>query len=390
MTVLSRWLNKLKAQPKTLEEQLSELDQLQIEDLALIALEDERAVFRLAATARLDFGATLIKLAYDSGIAGVQQGVQQKARQRLAELADQGAITLDQLAADGVDPMAQLAVVGFCKRDELLEQLLNANSDEVFFYQIALEGVTTKLRQLAAEKIEDEERLKDLLKKTKGKDKRVYKIVKVKCDGFRDRDQLLAQTQVELVSLCERLEDHSKRPFDKSFTVRSQHLQEEWALLQAQAHEPLVARADQAMLECQETIDDFLKQQADVEARELAIAKAAQQQAAIIDKLRAALAHLFDCLATEKERQSTEALLKESRAQWLGAVEYQSARNADEKVFRQLGDGIEFQLQQLQQHGSLIDQLAGIRGLQAEIPAETATDKVNVDAKASNASDYDN
>lgn len=376
MTVLSRLLSKLQAKPKTLEERLADLDQLPIEELAAVAVEHESDVLSLAAIALLDYGPTLIGLAYDSGIAGVQQ----KARQRLAELADQGTITLDQLAADGVDPMAQFAVVGFCQRDDLLEQLLNSSSDELFFYEIALEGVSIKLRKLAAEKIEDEELLKVLLKKTKGKDKQVYKIVKGKCDGFRDRDQLAAQTQIEIVSLCERLEAHSKRPFDKLFAARNQHFQEQWALLQAQAHEPIVARVQQAMLECQETIDAFLKQQADIEARELAIAKAAQQQAAIIAKLRGALAHLFDCLATDEERQSTEALLEECRQHWLVAVQYQSARKSDEKAFRQLEDGIEFQLQQLEQHGSLIDQLTGIRDLH---------DSSNVDADASNTSDYD-
>ena len=389
MTVLSQFLSKLKAKPKTLEEQLAELDQLPVEVLVAIAVENESDVLRLAAIARLDYGPALIELAYDRGIAGVQQ----KARQRLAELADQGAVTLDQLAADGVDLMAQFAVVGFCQQDDLLEQLLDSNSDEKFFYQIALEGVSIRSRQLAAEKIEDEERLQSLLKKTKGKDKQVYKIVKRKCDGFRDRDQHAAQTQAEIVSLCEHLEAHSTRPFDNFYTARHQHFQEQWALLQTQAHEPIVARVQQATLECQQTIDAFLKQQADVEAREVAIANAAQQQAAIIDKLRGLLAHLFDCVATEKEFESTEALLEECRQQWLGAIQYKPAQNSDEKAFTQLGSGIEFQLQQLQQHGSLIDQLAGFSDLQAETETETETetdiDKANVDTQVSNASGYD-
>ena len=389
MTVLSQFLSKLKAKPKTLEEQLAELDQLPVEVLVAIAVENESDVLRLAAIARLDYGPALIELAYDRGIAGVQQGVQQKARQRLAELADQGAVTLDQLAADGVDLMAQFAVVGFCQQDDLLEQLLDSNSDEKFFYQIALEGVSIRSRQLAAEKIEDEERLQSLLKKTKGKDKQVYKIVKRKCDGFRDRDQHAAQTQAEIVSLCEHLEAHSTRPFDNFYTARHQHFQEQWALLQTQAHEPIVARVQQATLECQQTIDAFLKQQADVEAREVAIANAAQQQAAIIDKLRGLLAHLFDCVATEKEFESTEALLEECRQQWLGAIQYKPAQNSDEKAFTQLGSGIEFQLQQLQQHGSLIDQLAGFSDLQAETETETDIDKANVDTQVSNASGYD-
>ena len=119
MAVLSRFLSKLKAKPKTLEEQLAELDQLSMELLVTIALEDESDVLRLAAIARLEYGPALSGLAYDNGVASVQQ----KARQRLAELIDQGTITLDHLAADGVDPMAQFAVVGFCQQDDLLEQL---------------------------------------------------------------------------------------------------------------------------------------------------------------------------------------------------------------------------------------------------------------------------
>ncbi|MBT6585811.1 MAG: DUF349 domain-containing protein, partial [Gammaproteobacteria bacterium] len=401
MTVLSQFFSSLKAKPKTLEEQLAELDQLPVEALVAIAAENESDVFRRAAIARLDYGPALIGLAFDKAIASVQQGVQQNARQRLAELADQGAITLDQLTADGVDLMAQFAVVGFCQQDDLLEQLLDSNNDEDFLCQIVLEGVSIKSRQLAAEKIADEERLKLLLKETKGKDKQVYKIVKRKCDGIRDRDQHAAQTQAEIVSLCEHWEAHGKRPFDNFFTARHQHFQEQWALLQTQAHESIVARVRQATLECQQTIDAFMKQQADIEAREVAIANAAQQQAAIINKLRGLLAHLFDCVATEQEFESAEALLEECRQQWLAAVQYKPARKSDEKTFAQLGSGIEFQLQQLQQHGSLIDQLAAFSERQTETHAESETeteteagtsasaDKANVDTHISKASAYD-
>ena len=389
MTVLSRFLSKLKAKPKTLEQQLAELDQLPLEGLVAIAVEDKHDDLRLEAIARLNYGPALIRLAYDKGAAGVQQ----KARRRLAELADQGTITLDQLAADGVDPMAQLAVVGFCQQEGLLEQLLSSSSDEVFFYQIALDGVSIRLRQLAASKIEDEERLKSLLKKTKGKDKQVYKIVKGKCDGFRDRDQLEAQTQAEIVSLCEALEAHSKRPFDKFFIARNQSLQDQWALRQTQAPESVLARAQQATSRCMQTIDAFLKQQADVKAREVAIANAAQQQLAMIDKLQGLLAHLFTCAATEDARQSAKVLLEECRQQWLDALQHKTAQRTEEKTFTQLAGGIEFQLQQLQQHGSLIDQLTGISDLQlkleTETETETETDKTNASAELSNLSSYD-
>lgn len=373
MAVLSRLLSKFSVKPKTLEEQLAELDQLSTEVLVAIAVEGQSEVLRLAAIARLDYGPALVKLAYNGGAASVQQ----KARQRLAVLIDKGTITLEQLSTDGIDPAAQFSVVGFCQQDSLIEQLLNSSNDQRFFNQIALEGVSIKLRQLAAEKIEDEGLLKALLKRTKRKDKQVYKIVKDKCDGFRDRDQRVAQTQSEIVSLCERLEAQSKRPFDKLFAASVKHLQEQWALLQAQADDAIVSRVHQANTVCEQTINAFLQQQSEKEAREFAIANATQQQGAIIGKLRDVLAHLFACLETEEERRSTEAALDEFRQQWLDAIQYKPAQKPDRIAFKQLEAGIEFQLQQLREHGSLVDQLAGLSVPQAETPAATGIDSAN-------------
>ena len=115
MAFLSRLLSKVKAKPKTLDEKIAELEQCSMQVLVGIAVEDESDVLRLAAIARLEYGPALVKLAYDDGIASVQQ----KARQRLAGLIDEGTITLDQLTDDGVDNMAQFAVVGFCQQDDL-------------------------------------------------------------------------------------------------------------------------------------------------------------------------------------------------------------------------------------------------------------------------------
>jgi hypothetical protein len=392
MAVLPRFLSKFKAKPKSIEERLAELDLLSMDALVAISMDDESDVLRLAAIARLDYGPALIKLAYDDDIANVQQ----KARQRIAELLDQGTITLQQLTTDGVDPLAQFSVLGFCQQGDLLEQLLNASSDENFFNQIALQGVSIKLRQLAAEKIEDEDLLKQLLKKTKGKDKQVYKIVKKKCDGFRDRDQRTAQTQAEIVRLCERLEAQSTRPFDQLYTPSVKHLQEQWVLLQGQADEAIAARVQHATAVCQQTIDAFWQQQADVEAREFAVTNAPAQQAAILDKLRGLLAHLFASPATEEELQSAEAVVEECRQQWLDAVQHKPAQQADEKAFAQLAQGIAFQLKQLQQHGSLMHQLAVLSSIETATPeidadtvGEEATSEEAPSAEPSNTPAYD-
>jgi hypothetical protein len=388
MTVLSQMFSKLKAKPqKSLEEQLAELDQLPIEVLVKIARGNESTVLRLAAIARLDYDSALIELAFGKGIASVRQ----KARQRLAELADQGAINLDQLASDGVDLVGQLAVAGFCQQDDLLEQLLNSGSDEDFLYQMALKGVSIRLRQLAAEKIEDEALLKNLLKKTKGRDKQVYKIAKRKCDGFRYRDQLVAQTQVEIISLCERLEAHSKRSFDIFYVARNRDFQDRWAAIASQASEPMVARIQLAASECQKKINAAVEQQANIEARRVAIAGAMKDQGATLDKLRSGLAHLFDCPAADEELQMAQELLDDCRQGWLGAAQHHPVPQSDEKTFRRLEDGVEFQLQQLRQHGSLRNQLSVITSPKKEshTAIEKDIDNANIQPKASDASGYD-
>ena len=85
MTVLSRLLGNLKTKPKTLEEQLADLDQLPVSERLNIAVSGETDALRLAAIARVDYGPPLIALAFEEGMRGVQQA----ARQRLAVLADQ-------------------------------------------------------------------------------------------------------------------------------------------------------------------------------------------------------------------------------------------------------------------------------------------------------------
>ena len=167
MSVLSRILGNFKTKPKTPEEQLADLAQLPMSSLIEVAVADESVAQRLGAIARLDYGPTLIALAFEGALTRIQQG----ARRRLAALLDNGLITLEQLSADGVEPLAQLAVVGFCEQDGWLERLLNASFDETLLYQIAIEGVSARARQLAVERIEDENVLNQLLKATKGKDK---------------------------------------------------------------------------------------------------------------------------------------------------------------------------------------------------------------------------
>jgi exonuclease SbcC len=370
MTVLSRILGNFKAKPKSSEEQLADLAQLPMAGLMEIAAADGSVARRLAAIARLDYDPALIAFAFEGSMAGIQQA----SRQRLAALLDDGVITLAQLSTDGVGPLAQLAVVGFCEHDQLLKQLLDASRDEMLFYQIALEGVSAQARQLAVERIEDEGLLNQLLKVTKGKDKLVYKFVKAKCDGFRERDQQSAKTQIEIAHLCQRIEGHSKRSFDQFFKTQTEQLQAKWSVLKHAADAEITTRVEQAMLACQQTLDFVVQQQADLAAQEVAGVKAVQQQGLLIEQLRLRLAHLFDCPATESEIRSGQENVDACREQWQKVEQIKMPQKADEKAFTELVNGITFQLEQLQQQGGFQDQLAALTNAIATTSSDNDAD----------------
>ncbi len=375
MAALSGLLNKMKRQSKTLQDQVSALEKLSKEELTAIAVGEGEEALRVAAIGRLNYGHPLTNLAFTCIVSSLQH----KAKQRIAQLVDNGSINIEQLSADGADVMAQLSVVALCRQPELLQQVLGSTTDTELLYKVALEGASVKLRQLAAEKIDDEAQLKQLLKASKGKDKVVYRIVKAKCDRFRELERLAAETQVEIDTLCDQLELHSKRPFDKLFTARTKQLKMRWQRVEQQAPASIAERTQQALAACQHTIDKDLRQQADLEAREFAIANAYSQQQEIIADLCNLLASLYAINRQEADtEQKTTLLLLQCRENWSNSEHYKPSPEVDKKVFVQLCAGITFQLQQLAEFGPLLQHMK-ILDQAPEIPdteSESASNRV--------------
>jgi hypothetical protein len=344
---MSRLLNKVN--PKTIEEQVSELDQLSMDALNVIATSEESDILRAAAITHLDYGASLSDLALTCAIPSLQQ----QARQRIAELIDSDIISLKQLTTDGMDIMAQFSVVGFCQRTDLLPQLLNLRTDADFFYKIAIEGVSARLRELAVAKIDDHEKLKQLLKDTKGKDKLVYNIVKEKCDAFREKEKQAENTQAEIEALCEKVEIHSKRVFDKQYTGKANRLTDQWQLLESQSNKGIKLRAQQAIFDCQKTIEADTKQRADQAAREASVDSAAKTLHDIITELSLCLTQLYEIDGTDEQCKAIELANTDCQQRHSDALKLVPASPDNEKTFTQLNESIAFQLQQLAKHGSL-------------------------------------
>ena len=352
MAMMSQLLDKMK--PKTLEQRIAELPSLSMEALTLITQGEEAESLRIAAVAYLTDCNELTALT----VTDKAPKLQQTAKLRMASLIDDGSITLDEFTQRDIDGLTQLSIVGFCASADILTQLLNTYSDAEFLYQVAIEGVPARVRELAAAKIEDANQLKQLLKATRGKDKLVYKIVKDKCDQLREQEKQAEQIQAEIGDLCERLEAHSKRPFDKQFMGRASRMIAAWTDLESASSEPLKSQAQQAITLCKQTIDAHELELANIAASKAANEAAEASFGQVVDQLYSLLSQVYGCDGNADEVASIQSQHSAHIEQWNKALALASANNASVKAFTLANEGVKQQLQLLSEFGSLQSQLA--------------------------------
>ena len=200
--------------------------------------------------------------------------------------------------------------------------------------RLVIEGSTIEVRKLAAERIEDPEQLKQLLKRVRDKDKSVYKIIKQKCDALRAEDKRIAQIEIDVATACASLERHSHRVYDAIYEPSFRHFEERWRTLDDQAPHDIRERAHRAIERCRDVMAArlrLLEDQASKKAHEAALV-AAREEAGV--------------MAAEEAR-------RRSAAQETAAAEATKLREAEEKVH---ADRVAAQAQALRRIGALIGQ----------------------------------
>ena len=365
MAMMSQLLDKMK--PKTLEQRLAELPTLSMEALTLIIEGDDPESLRIAAATHLVDSPVLTALA----VANDSLKLQQAAKIRIASLIDDGSIVVDEFSRRDMDSLVQLSIVGFCEKPDVLTQVLSTHTDEAFLYQIAIEGVPARLRELAAAKIEDANQLKQLLKDTRGKDKLVYKIVKDKCDQLRDQEKQAEQIQADIGDLCERLEAHSKRPFDKQFVGRATRMIAAWADLESASSEPLKSQSQLAIALCQQTIETHELELATVAATKATNEAAEASINGVVDQLHRLLSQLYASDGNAEEVAGIALAHQHQVEQWNQAKAIVAVNNSAMKTFTLANEGMKLQMQLFNEQGSLQTQLT----LLASIPTDAETDE---------------
>jgi hypothetical protein len=189
--------------------------------------------------------------------------------------------------------------------------------------RFVIQGSSTRIRQQAAEAVEDPAQLRQLIKEVRGgNDKSVYKILTRKRDIELAQTRQLEQRRAEIEAAAAALERHSHRAYDPVFTPTLDQFQIRWEAVAAEAEPDLRQRAQSAIDTAREVIAQHLRQIAVEASRELAAANAAAEAQRVREEEQKVAA----AEAAERSRIAAE----ERKAQ-------AEKREAEAQSFRQIG-----------------------------------------------------
>ncbi len=173
-------------------------------------------------------------------------------REQLQQLDDPDILTHIALNADS--PEIQLAATERIRQESSLQQIVK-NSDNF------------QLRKLAAGGISSPERISQLLKHCRQRDKSVYRILRERLDQQKKSAKRLAQQQQTCETLCNSLEKLLKEPPNNHYRARLQALLQQWHELGEAARQPFQQRFETVQQQCAAQLQTF--ESAQQEARKV-------------------------------------------------------------------------------------------------------------------------
>ena len=291
--------------PEVRRQALTRLDPNQTEQReALQALaHDSESDIRLAALLALDDIKGLVEAYPDhcqqeawfnamcQRLSGLEGNTDLHQRQALVEQLDEPRL-LNAIALQGDNLNLRLAA------------LVRLTDDNDLITQACHNGVAT-VRHRAAERIEDEESLKRLLKEAR-RDRHVVRLAREKLGQKRTDAQWLAQQQQQREQLLQQLEQQARAPWEPLYGGRLRHLEREWKALARPPSAEQEQRFHHAMLSCHRTLHDHETQE---QARQQSLARrdeAERTRNQLLDGLEETLEGLHH--ATEITEQDIDSL----------------------------------------------------------------------------------
>jgi hypothetical protein len=201
------------------------------------------------------------------------------------------------------------------REEQALQAAIEGNDAETVA-RMVVSGTSTRIRQLAAEAIQDPATLRDLIRQVRGgNDKSVYKILTSKRDALLVQERRLEQLQAEITAVATSIERHSHRPFDPLFGPTLDQLEIRWKTVAADAAPDVLEKVCSAVDRSREVIASHLRQIALEASRQLAASNAAAEAQRLREiEAKAAAANAAERARIEEESRRAKAEKYETEA----------------------------------------------------------------------------
>ncbi len=278
-----------------------------------------------------------------------------QARKRIAILMDEGTVSDAEVTSAFKDTEQRLTIAALCTNDAFQTRVLSEIQDEALICKLCRSATSSKVRQLLASKIESPLELRELSLALKTKDKKAYKILKVKLDVLREEEHKREDKEEAVSILVDEMIYLAKRGVDKDTQPRLNRLQRRWSELGDISDSEVSAQFAAEVSICQEKLDavqNALKAEVDLKAKVL---EAGDKRGGVLNALWALVTKLYE-LENADELAITELrlALTETKAQWDELKTFNKPAAKQLRDYTLIGDGIEMLISEYEKHGSLI------------------------------------
>ena len=297
-----------------------------------VAMSQDDAAQRTSGVSALEFGDVLLNAAF-----GPEGADQRAAQKRIAELVDANVVSTEQLPA-GMDKRTMLlSTLALCAGTTAFDAAAADVTDQAVWLELATAGGSAKLRYLAAQRIEGEDRLRVLIRAARDSDKNVYRVAKTKLDEIHAVAKREEETRAHILSIGETIERHSYKPFDNAYVASLEHLVGEWNAATTEIPEETRQRVAAAIDRARESITSHIRAAGVQAARESAIANAEPLRLATLEELQKILIALYSASSfSAAEAASVSARSAKLQERWSDTLHYKPASAEQQHAFDQL------------------------------------------------------
>lgn len=231
----------------------------------------------------------------------------------------------------------RIALIPWIKSESIVERFLSDITNPHDLVALAATGKSSKVRQLAAFRVNDETSLKTIQKETKGRDKKVFQITKDKLLVIRQAQEKQNHINTQLEQLATQLEAHAKTEVNKLYEPKLNTLLAQWESLLQHADQKQVENIAGFLLEAKEKARTFRETQDEIKRQAEDKAQSEAERNATINTLTQTVESLkANELHNQIELPALDAVIKTQETRWLEATKNADVAKSEQKAYMEL------------------------------------------------------